>query len=48
MEGVDLRNRNLAGADLSAAQVPVQETSTRYRAVEPEQWLQRRPEVGSS
>ena len=25
-----------------------QETSTRYRAVEPEQWLQRHPEAGSS
>ena len=25
-----------------------QETSTQYRAVEPEQWLQRHPEAGSS
>ena len=25
-----------------------QETSSRYRAVEPEQWLQRHPEAGSS
>ena len=25
-----------------------QETSARYRAVEPEQWLQRHPEAGSS
>jgi len=33
--------------DLSSDDV-FQETSARYRAVEPEQWLQRHPEAGSS
>jgi len=30
------------------SRVASQETSARYRAVEPEQWLQRHPEAGSS
>ena len=41
------RNSAHAPAALSSDDV-FQETSARYRAVEPEQWLQRHPEAGSS
>ena len=42
---LSLKGRQLT-ASLSAADL-FQQTSARYRAVEPEQWLQRHPEAGS-
>ena len=43
-----LETLNVSSAVRLSSDDTFQETSARYRAVEPEQWLQRHPEAGSS